>query len=119
MEHTANNMKNNNELISSLLKVFAMSEIHLSYEEEKLGIESLKCINCKRETGLDSEASFSWVFDEVITKFVLNAILYHVGMSLIIRSNKEMNYEMDKNNHQDCLNKGPWHNTSMCKVAWK
>ena len=25
-----------------------------------------------------------------------------------------MNYEMDKNNHQDWLNKGPWYNTSIC-----
>ena len=70
MEHTANKMENNNGLISSLLKVFAMFEIRLSYEDEKLDVVSLKCINCKRETGLNSETSFSWVFDEVITKFV-------------------------------------------------
>ena len=70
---------------------------------------SLKCINCKIETGLDSETSFSWVFDEVITKFVLNAILHNVGMTWIIRSNKEMNNEMDKNNHQDLMNKVPWY----------
>ena len=53
-------------------------------------------------------------FDEIITKFVLNAILYHVGMSWIIRSNKEMKYEIEENNHQDWLNKGPWYNTSIC-----
>ena len=50
----------------------------------------------------------------MITKFVLNAILYHVGRSWLIRSNKEMKYEMDENNHQDWLNKGPWYNTSIC-----
>ena len=38
MEHTANNMENNNTLISSLLKVFAMFEIRLGYKEEKLDI---------------------------------------------------------------------------------
>ena len=32
-------------------------------------------------------------------------------MSWIIRSNQEMEYEMDKNNHQDWLNKGPLYNT--------
>ena len=74
----------------------------------------LRCINCKIEIGLDLETSFSWVFDEVITKFVLNAILHHVGMSWIISPNKEMNYEMDENHHQDWLNKGPWYNTSIC-----
>ena len=50
----------------------------------------------------------------MITKFVLNAILHHVGMSWIIISNREMKYERDKNNHQDWLNKGPWYNTSIC-----
>ena len=44
----------------------------------------------------------------MITKFLLNAILHHVGMSWIISSNKEMKYEIEKNNHEDWLNKGPW-----------
>ena len=35
-------------------------------------------------------------------------------MSWIISSSKEINYEMDENNHQDCLNKDPWYNTSIC-----
>ena len=35
-------------------------------------------------------------------------------MSWIISSNQEMEYEMDENNHQDWLNKGPWYNTSSC-----
>ena len=100
MEHTATNMGNIG-LISSLLKVFSVFEIRLSYEDKKLEILSLKCINCKRETGLDTETSFSWVFDEIVTNFVLNAIMHHVGMSWIIGSNKEMKYEMDKNNHQN------------------
>ena len=50
----------------------------------------------------------------MITKFVLNAILHHVGMSWIIRFNKEMKYEINENNHQDWLNKGPLYNTYIC-----
>ena len=61
--------------------MFAMFEIHLSYEDKKLDVVSIKCIDCKIETGLNSETSFSWVFGEVITKFLLNVILHHVGMS--------------------------------------
>ena len=114
MEHTANIMGKNNGLISSVLKVFAIFEIRLSYKELILDIVSLKCINFKIETGLDSKTSFSWLFYELITKFVLNSILHNVGMSWIIISNKEMKYDMDKNNHQDWLNKGPWYNTSIC-----
>ena len=75
---------------------------------------SIKCINCKRETGLYSKTNFTWVYDEIITKFVLNEILHHVGMSWIISSNQEMEYVMDKKNHQDWLNKGTWYNTPIC-----
>ena len=50
----------------------------------------------------------------MITKFVLNAILHHVGMSWIICSNNEMLYETEEKNHPDWLNKGPWYNTAIC-----
>ena len=50
----------------------------------------------------------------MISKFVLNAILHHVGMSWIIYSNDEMRYEIDKNNHPDWLNKVTWYNTAIC-----
>ena len=68
---------------------------------------SINCINCKRETGLNSKTNFTWLYDEIFTKFLLNAMLHHVGMSWIISSNKEMEYEMNRTNHQDWLNKGP------------
>ena len=45
--------------------------------------------------------------------FVLNVLLHNVGISWTFSSNKEVNYEMDKNNHQDWLNKGPWYNLSI------
>ena len=47
----------------------------------------------------------------MITKFVLNSILHHVGMLWIIFSNEKKEYEMDKSNHPDWLNKGPWFKT--------
>ena len=50
----------------------------------------------------------------MITKFVLNTILHHVGMSWIISSNDEMKYEIYKSNHQDLLNKCTWYNKSIC-----
>ena len=93
--------------------MFAVFEIHLNDKKGFFNVVSLNCINCKRETGLDLKIN-SLMFDEIITKFVLNAILHHVGMSWIIRPNKEMKYYMDKNNHNDWVNKGPWYNTSIC-----
>ena len=94
--------------------MFAMFEILLSYGEKELDVFSIKCINCKRETGLNSTTNFTWVYDEIVTKCVLNAILHHVGISWIMISNREMEYEMNKTHHQDLLNKGPWYNTSIC-----
>ena len=58
MEHTANKTKENNGLISSLLKMFAMFEIRLSYGDQDLDNFSIKCISCKIETGLDSKTNF-------------------------------------------------------------
>ena len=81
MEHTANKTKENNGMISSLLKIFSMFEIRLSYGDKELDVLSIKCINCKRETGLNSTTNFTWLYDEIVTKFVLNAMLHHVGMS--------------------------------------
>ena len=88
-----------------------MFELRLHYEEEKLYVISIRCINYKTETGLFLKNT---TFDEMITKFVLNEILHHVVMSWIISSNKEMKYEIDENNHQDWLNKGPWYNIDIC-----
>ena len=42
-------------------------------------------------------------------------MLRHVGMSCIIRSNQEIEYDMtNKSNHLDWLNKGPWYNKNIC-----
>ena len=50
----------------------------------------------------------------MITKFVLNAIFHHVGMSWVISSNNGIKYVINKINHQDWLNKCPWYNTGIC-----
>ena len=92
MEHTENKIQENKGLISSLLKMFSMFEIRLSFGNKELDVFSNKCIICKRETGLDSETSFTWVYNEIVTKFVLNEMLHCFGMSWIISSNREMEY---------------------------
>ena len=52
MEHTENKMHDNKGLISSLLKMFSMFTIRLSFGDEDLDALSIRCINCIRETGL-------------------------------------------------------------------
>ena len=50
----------------------------------------------------------------MITKFMLNTILHHFGMSWLICSNEEIKNEIDESNHPDWLNKDPWYNTDIC-----
>ena len=74
-----------------------MFELCLNYKEGKLDVISIRCINFKRETSLFFKNT---AFDEMITKFVLNAILHHVGMWWIISPNEETKYDIHGNNHQ-------------------
>ena len=97
MEHTANITKTNRGLILSLFKVFAMFEFRLMGDKEHLEVIYIMCFNCKKETGLFLGTS---TFEEMITKFVLNAILYHVDMPWIISSNNETKYEIDEDGFQ-------------------
>ena len=83
-------MQDDTHLMSSLLRMFLMFEMRLIYGDKDLDIFSLKCINYKKETGLNSESPFTLVYDEVVTKFVLNSMLHHVGLSWIISSNQEI-----------------------------
>ena len=52
MEHTANIMKKNKGIIRSLLKVFAMLDLRLISDDEKLDLVAIRCINCKKGTVL-------------------------------------------------------------------
>ena len=110
MEHTANILKPKQGLLNSLLKVFAMFELRLINARDKLEAIDIMCINCKKATGLLLRTS---TFEEMITKFLLNAIFHHVGMLWITSPKDEIKYETDKINHQDWLNKSPWYNTSI------
>ena len=110
MKHTANILNPNKGLITSLLKVFVMFELSLVYERDKVESIAIMCINSKKGTGLYLRTP---TLEEMITKFVLNAILHHVGTSWIIFSKGEMLYEIDENNHPTWFNKGPWYNTAI------
>ena len=111
MEHTENILKPNKGLIPLLLKVLPVFQLILIYDKDEVEAIAIRCIDCKTETVLYSINS---ILEEMITKSVLNTILYHVGVSWIICSNKKMKYEIDKINHHGCLNKVPWYNTDIC-----
>ena len=87
-----------------------MFELLLIGDKERLDVIAIRYINFKKETGLYSQNS---TFEEMITKFVLNAILHHVGMSWIICPNNEMFYEIEENKHPNWFNTGHWYNTAI------
>ena len=78
MEHTANILKPNNRLIPLLLRVFDMFQLRLIDDKDYVEAIAIRCTNCKKETCFYLRNS---TLEEFITKFVLNAVLYHVGMS--------------------------------------
>ena len=52
MEHTENIINPNKGLIPSLLKVFYMFELRLIDDRDKVEAIDIRCINCKKRTGL-------------------------------------------------------------------
>ena len=96
-----------------------MFEIHLSCGDDNLDKVCLKCVNCKKEAGLNAKNCFKEFYDEVITQFVLNAMFHHVGMSWIISSKKEMDYDNFTNSKNlDWFDTGPWHNKNICSKLY-
>ena len=71
--------------------MFQMHLFYYKHNEEDNVVEAIfiKCSNCDRSTGLFLKDKTA---EEMITKFVLNVVLYHVGFSWIISSNKKMKY---------------------------
>ena len=53
-------------------------------------------------------------YQYIITSFVLNTMLHHVGMLWIIETHGQLKYDMDKHN-SDWMTGGPWYNTYICK----
>ena len=70
----------------------------------------IRCNNCWKTIGLSVKNT---IYKDTVTKFVLIKILHHVCLSCIFESNKQLEYDIDKNN-PDCLTNDPWYNTSIC-----
>ena len=49
----------------------------------------------------------------IITLFILNKVLNHVGMTRTFKTSKHLEYDMKKN--LDCMTGVPWNNTYICK----
>ena len=118
MEYTVHDMKNDIPLTTSLLKMFPMFEISLTVGDVNVDEVSLMCINCKISTDLKPKSGKEF-YDKIITPFVMNSMLHHVGMSWMISSKKEMDYDNFTNTENVGLfETGPWHNKNICSKLY-
>ena len=88
MEYTGNDMISDIPLTTSLLKVFSMFEISMTVGDVHVDAVTLMCINCKRKTHLQPKYGMEF-YDKMITPFVMNSMLHHVGMSWMISSKRK------------------------------
>ena len=118
MEYTEDKVENETTLLPSLLSIFSMLQIRCWYskghdDQNKVEHFDIRCSNCGKETFLSMD-NMNTKYKDIITTFLLNAVLQHVGMSQIIGTNKKLEYDMDKHN-SDWVTGGPWYNTYICK----
>ena len=53
-------------------------------------------------------------YKDLIISFLLNIVLHHVGMSWIIETHEQLQYDMEEQN-SEWMTVGQWYNTSTCK----
>ena len=91
-----------------------MFEISMTVGDVHVDEVSLMCINCKISTGLKPKSGKEF-YDKMITPLVMNSMLHHVGMSWMISSKKEMDYDNFTNTKNvGWFETGPWHNKNIC-----
>ena len=60
--------------------MFSMFRVKMTVRDVTVDEVSLMCINCKRETHLQPKSEKEF-YDKMITPFMMNSMLHHVGMS--------------------------------------
>ena len=74
---------------------------------------AIRCSNFGKEAMIDVDI-MNTTYQDIITNFLLNKMLHHVGMLQIIETHEHLQYDMDKHN-SEWMSGGPWYNTSICK----
>ena len=66
-------------------------------EKNAVGKFSIRCSTCGKEAMIDI-GIMNTTYQDIITLFVLNTMLKHVGMLWIIETHEQLQYDMDKHN---------------------
>ena len=101
MEFTADSINNDKNILPSLLKFFTMFKIKCWWNKKekddlKQTVEKFAIIysHCGKETMIDVDLLEN-DYQEIITTFVLNKMLHHVGMLWIIEKHQDLKYDME------------------------
>ena len=92
-----------------------MFNMHIWYDNENFECNmvdniGISCSNCGKTTGLSlTNKNYKYM----VTKFVLNSVSQHVGLSWIIETNQQLEYDIYKHN-PNWITDGPWYNTYIC-----
>ena len=95
--------------------MFQMSFWYDKKPDDQNNVETIDigCINCGKETGLYMD-NMNTKSKYIVTVFLLNTLLHHVGMSWIIETHEQLKYDTDKNN-SNWMTGGTWYSTSIYK----
>ena len=81
---------------------YSPGEAEIKNTGEKIAI---RCSSCRKETMIYVD-NLNTTYQDIITTFVLNKMLHHVGMLWIIETHEQLQYDM-KNNNSECMTGGP------------
>ena len=85
MKFSTDGIENNKNILPSLLNIFSMFKVKClwntrEYEIKHTGIKfAIRYGNCGKETIIDVDI-VNTTYQDIITTFVLNKMLHHVGM---------------------------------------
>ena len=81
--------------------------------DKNTGIKvAIRSSNCEKETMIDVD-NMNTTYQDIITTFVLNTMLHHVGMLLISENHEQLKYDTDIHN-SDWMTGSLWYNTYIC-----
>ena len=77
-----------------------MFKIHCWYNpggghQNTVEIIDIRCSNCGKETMISMDKIIT-TYQDIITSFVLNKMLHHVGMLCIIETHEQLIYDTEK-----------------------
>ena len=81
--------------------------------KQKVVKVAIRCSNCGRETMIDVD-NMNTTYQDIITTFILNKMLHHVGMLWIIENHEQSKYDMEIQN-SDWITCGTCYNTYISK----